>query len=112
MKYATIILLLMFLGTALSAHAAGEVNVSYDANTKLVTVSFTHSVKSATEHYIGKVTLRLNGKAVVSQALSLQESATGGTLIYKVPGLKKGDILEAATECNKGGTKSGKLTLK
>lgn len=95
----------------LDAHPAGEVSVSYQAATMQVTVNFTHSVKSATDHYINKVTLKLNKKVIITQTLSLQDSVAGGTLIYKVPGLKKGDVLEAVTECNKGGTKSTKLTM-
>jgi hypothetical protein len=111
MKYAILSLIILLFGTQLFAHPAGEVSMSYTAATQIVTVSFSHGVKSATEHYIEKVTLKLNNKVIVTQTLGLQDTISGGTLSYKVPGLKKGDVLEAVTECNKGGTKSRKLTL-
>ena len=112
MKKLSLILMAVLITAALSAHAAGKVSVGYDAKTSQVSVSFDHSVKSATEHYIQSITIRVNNKTVISQVYGLQETAAGGSAIYRIPGLKAGDVIEALTDCNKGGKKSDKLTLK
>ena len=102
---------MLLLGSQIMAHPAGDVKISYDASTQLVSVSFSHSVKSASEHFINKLTLKLNNKAIITQQLKLQDSLAGGSLSYKVPGLMKADVIEVITNCNKGGTKSAKITL-
>lgn len=112
MKHLILLALLLLAGLNLMAHPAGNVTLSYDAATRLVTVGFEHGVKSATDHFINSITLKLNGKTIVTQNTSIQETLAGGSYTYKVLNLKKGDVLEAITDCNKGGKKSAKTTLK
>jgi len=112
MKKLSLIIMAMIIAATLSAHAASSVSISYEATTQEVTVRFDHSVKSAADHYIQTLTLKLNNKTIISQVYALQEQTVGGTAVYRIPGLKKGDVLEAITDCNKGGKKSSKLTLK
>ena len=108
-----IIILIFVLGISLAfAHPAGDVTGKYDAKTQLLEVSYAHQVKDATDHYISSVTVLVNGKNVITHNLSLQESAEGGTLIYKLPALKVGDKISVNTECSKGGKKSTNLSIK
>jgi len=111
MKKYCFILIALIIVAVLSAHPASKVSISYDAKTSQVSVDFDHSVKSAADHYIQTLTLKINNNTVISQVYSLQEKAAGGTAIYRIPGLKKGDVVEVISDCNKGGKKSGKLTL-
>lgn len=111
MKKTIMTMLLLGLGIMLLAHPASTVSLKYDQNSDLLTVSYDHSVKSLAEHYIKTVTIKVGGVSVITQSLSTQDSATGGSLVYKLAGLKPGAKIEATTECSKGGKKSGTLTL-
>ncbi|HOH79494.1 MAG: hypothetical protein KBA79_01480 [Candidatus Cloacimonetes bacterium] len=111
MKKLSLLIITMILVAALSAHPASSVSISYDARNSQITVDFEHSVKSASDHYIQTLTLKINNKTIISQVYSLQEKSAGGLAIYRIPGLRKGDVIEVITDCNKGGKKSGKLTL-
>jgi len=104
--------LLIFAATLLFAHPASNVVLDYNAKTMLLTVTFDHSVKNPAEHYIGTVTVKLGDKEAIKQSLTSQETSTGGSLVYKLPNLKAGNIIEVTTECNRMGKKSAKLTLK
>ncbi len=112
MKKIIVISLLTLLVLGLYAHPASDVKMQYDTKTKQLTVDFKHSVKSATDHYINKVTILLDGKEVITQNLSLQDSNSGGSLVYKLSGIKSGSQVEAITNCNKTGKKSTKLSFK
>jgi len=111
MKKTIITLMLLGFGMLLLAHPASSVTLKYDQNTDLLTVSYDHNVKSPAEHYIKTVSIKVGGVNVITQNLSMQDSAMGGSLVYKLAGLKPGAKIEATTECSKGGKKSGTLTL-
>lgn len=112
MKTIIALILLLVLGVGLFGHAASNVTMSYDAKTKLLTVDFDHSVKNAADHYINNVTVKVSGKEVISQDLTVQESAAGGSLVYKLLGVKAGTVIDVVTTCNKVGKKAAKLTVK
>ncbi|MDZ4122516.1 MAG: hypothetical protein U1C33_08845 [Candidatus Cloacimonadaceae bacterium] len=106
-----IALLLGILGISLYAHPANKVTASYDAKTALLTVEFEHKVSNATDHFVYNITIQLNGKKTIEQVLTLQESTDGGSFVYKIPGLKKGDKINVVSDCNKGGKKSTTITI-
>jgi len=112
MKYMLTIILMITFATGLMAHAASNVSLDYDAKTQLITVKFDHSVKNAADHFISGVVIKVGGKEMISQTLNLQESAAGGSVVYKMINLKPGTVIEAVTECNKLGKKTAKLTIK
>lgn len=106
----TAILTLIALG--LFAHPASSASLSFDAKTQLLTLNFEHQVKNPADHFISMVVIKVAGKTLVTQNLNAQETATGGSLVYKLPGVKSGVVIEAVTTCNKTGNKSAKLTVK
>lgn len=112
MKKAIFLALLVLLAVSLVAHPASSMDLSYDAKTKLLTVNFDHSVKNPADHFISTMTIKVGGKDVIDQILSAQESATGGSLVYKLLGVKSGTVIEAISSCNKTGKKTTKLTVK
>jgi len=112
MKTIVFITLLLSLSIGLFAHPASNVTLNYDATTLLLTVNFEHSVKNPADHYISEMIIKIDGKQIISQNLPLQENPTGGSLVYKLPGLKTGNLIEAVAVCNKIGKKSAKLTIK
>lgn len=108
MKRIALFLPILALALGLVAHPASDVKVATDFTAKTVEVSFIHKVGHPTTHFIDEVKIKLNGKQIVTQALSLQSDGKGGKVSYLIPELKKGDVIEADTRCNQGGNKSGK----
>jgi len=105
-----LIILVMSIGS-LMAHPAGNVKATFNKENSLLTVEYAHKVRDAADHYIHYVEIKINAKEAILHKLSLQESLEGGTLIYKLPALKKGDKISVLTKCNKGGDKSSNITV-
>jgi hypothetical protein len=112
MRKQIFIAFLLLLALSLSAHPASSVDLSYDGKTQLLTVSFDHTVKNPADHFISSILIKVGGKDVISQSLSAQDSAAGGSVVYKLNGIKAGTVIEAVSTCNKIGKKSTKLTVK
>lgn len=112
MKTVLLVTLLLALSLGLFAHPASNVTLSWDAKTSLLTVSFEHSVKNPSDHFIKGVVIKLAGKEIINQSAVVQENSTNGSYVYKLLGIKSGTVIEAVTECNKIGKKSTKLTIK
>ncbi len=108
-----LILFVLLIATVISiyAHPAGNVTAEYDAKTQLLTVNFVHKVRDAVDHYIANTTVQVNGKKAIEQILPKQESTDGGSLVYKLADLKKGDKVSVITDCNKGGKKTVTITI-
>lgn len=107
MKKTIAILSTLVLVMGLSAHPAADVTVNLDYAGKTAEVIYKHTGGSAT-HFIDEVIVKLNGKRIITQTISMQATEKGGTVKYLIPELKKGDVVEADTHCSKGGNKSGK----
>jgi len=112
MKKHIIIALLALLALGLWAHPASNIGLNYDAKTQYLTVSFDHQVKNPADHYINSLVIKLDGKDAIVHNLSAQETAQGGTLVYKLIGVKVGTQIEAISTCNKTGRKSTRLVIK
>lgn len=110
------IVLIMLMGTMmiflLNAHPASEVKASFDKNTSILKVDFTHKVDNESAHFVFDVEVKLNGKKAVKQELWKQESKEGGSVLYKLTDAKVGDKIQIITDCNKGGKKSETLVVK
>jgi len=111
MKPTMIIIIMLFITALAFAHPAGKVSSSYDAKTQLLTVTYEHKVRDAADHFINAIFVQVNGKEAIRQNVSRQESLEGGSFIYKLISLKKGDKITVITECNKGGKKNHSLTI-
>ena len=93
------------------AHPANKVTATFNAETSILTVNFEHKVNNTADHFVYSILIQLNGKKAVEQIISVQETAEGGTFVYKMPGLKKGDKINVVTDCNKGGKRSATITI-
>jgi len=105
------LLLIYIISSSLFAHPASEVSAKYDVKTKFLTVTYAHQVRNADKHFIYEVTVKKGKKKIINQSISKQESAKGGTFIYKIIDLKKEDKIEVMTKCNKSGNKGTKITI-
>ena len=109
-KLITLIIATAILAS-LYAHSASEVKAEFNDGTKVLTVTYAHSVKDPASHFISTVTVELNEKEIISQKLSRQDDTKNGSVIYKIPEAKAGDKIMVKTRCNKGGNKNFELTV-
>ena len=93
------------------AHAPAKVNLSLDEENTILHVRFEHRVRDAAQHFVYRVTVRLNDKEIIDQTLGRQDDETGGSLLYRIAEAKPGDTIEVRVRCNKGGSKTGKITV-
>ncbi|MGC9362252.1 MAG: hypothetical protein ACP5F3_04910 [Candidatus Syntrophosphaera sp.] len=106
--------MIAFLGCVamLFAHPASNIDASYSAQNKTLTISFDHKVGDPADHFIQGVEVRLNDRMIISQVNTAQDSETGGTFIYRIPNLRKNDVIKVTLICNKTGKRSASMILK
>jgi len=85
------------------AHPPVRIDMSYDAANKIVTAVIVHPVQNSMNHYIYKVDVSINGKEVIEQKISFQETPDTQTVSYRLPDIKKGDIIGVEGYCNING---------
>ena len=112
MKHIVLLALMLALVVGIYAHAAADISANYTAKTRTLNISFDHSVKDPSTHFIQGIVVRLNDITIISQVCTAQETASGGEFVYRIPNLKKGDVLDIILDCNKGGRNSAKMVLK
>ncbi|HHS13514.1 MAG TPA: hypothetical protein ENN03_07060 [bacterium] len=96
---------------AASAHAPSELKGSFNAETRVLNVTFSHAVSDANSHYITEIKIFLNGKQIIEQKLLSQENGEGGELVYRIPDAEPGDKLRINARCNKIGAKTLNITI-
>lgn len=96
---------------ALFAHAPAKIDLSFNRETGLLTVAFGHKVRDPGDHYIAGISVSLNGTEIILQKADLQDTADGGTFVYKIVQAKPGDTIEVLLECVKGGKMKKSLKI-
>ncbi len=109
-----VLLLVIFVAVAmfLGAHPASGVKLDYDKKAQILRVDFVHKVDSEKDHFIDQFEVKVNKDKAVVQYLNIQETKDGGSVQYKIIGLKTGDIINVNTVCNKGGKKAENITIR
>jgi len=111
MKKIILLSLLTLISALALAHPAGAQNLRWDAKTNYLYVSYDHSVKNPADHFIQSVVIQVNGKTIITQLLTLQDTNQGGALVFKLPGMKKNDKIVMVSDCNKGGKKTSSIKV-
>jgi len=111
MKKIVLALSMAFALPLLFAHPALDVTLKYLQPSKNLIVVYQHPVKDVKDHYISEIKVELNGKEIITQKLSIQDTQTTGEVSYKIPEAKAGDKITVGTKCNKMGTKKAELTI-
>jgi desulfoferrodoxin (superoxide reductase-like protein) len=103
------VILFALMIPAAYAHPPSNVDVSFTDAGK-VQVLVTHAVGNPKQHYINKIEVSVNGEKVAEKEYTGQ---TGNQQIdaFDIPGLQKGDKVEARAYCNKGGDRKGEMTV-
>lgn len=111
-RIVSIIVVCVFLGIGMvHSHAPSNLELNFDKETLLLSVDFEHKVKDAESHFVYRVKVRLNEKDKIEQKLDRQDTENGGSLIYKINGVKSGDVIEVRLDCINGGAKTEKMTI-
>jgi hypothetical protein len=77
----------------------------------MLSVSYLHSVKNNSKHFITEIAIELNGKEIITQQLNFQDDKKQGDLSYKIIDAKENDKIKVTTRCNKGGKKGTELKV-
>lgn len=112
----TVLFMLSFLLVGLSgvaqAHPASAVQLSFDNDTKILTVMAMHKVKDPVQHYIAMITVAIGDNTVITQRFTSQTDATMQKVQYTLIDAKAGDVIKVGTKCSIQGYKEATLTVK
>jgi len=105
MKKITVLLILSFFICSIAyAHPPSDIKITYDPGTRILEAVIMHNVSDVKKHFIYKVDVGLNGKEIISQAISRQDDNLTQTVSYLIPDAKSGDALSVEGYCNLSGS--------
>ena len=107
-----IIFAFMLLVISVSAHPPKKITLKFDIKTQELDIKVDHSVKDMNDHFIEKLSVKVNGKEVYSEEFSKQKDLKADVYRILLENVKVGDEVELTASCNKWGKKSKKLTVK
>lgn len=102
----------LILGSQTFAHPPSKIDITYDNQSKILKAIITHPVSNLNNHYISKVDVALNGKEIVEQKISFQDSNSTQAVEYYIPDTKSGDVLSVEAYCSISGKLTEKITIK
>lgn len=108
-KNILMIVVLAMIPVVLSASPPKKVKLSYDEG-KLKIVA-THPTRDVNDHYIGYVSISVDGQEVKVIKPTKQTSDKAETIEVEIPEIKKGSLIEVKAKCNKFGSKTVELQL-
>ena len=93
-------------------HPPQYIKLTFDAKTKELEAVIKHFVGNATNHYIKKVDVGLNGKEVIEHQISKQDNPETQTVVYLIPDAKPGDTLSVGAYCSLFGKLEKEIKVK
>ena len=105
-----VLLFYVLLGQAL-AHAPSKIDLTYDADKKVLHLEMTHVSTNLLKHYIRKIIIYKNEEEV--QNIYLVKQTTASTVVEDVPlEAKDGDVIRVKAICAEAGYKEESLTIR
>ena len=92
------------------AHPPQDVQLSYDSNSQMLSVTITHKSPFPGTHYIKSVEIKKNGNVMSINKYENQPDQATFTYSYKVAAANA-EILEVKASCSLFGSKTGMLTV-
>ena len=96
-------ILSFFICSAAYGHPPSDMKITYDSKTKILTALIMHNVGDVKKHYINKIDVGLNGREIISQAISQQDSGISQKVSYLIPDVKAGDKISVEAYCSISG---------
>ena len=103
-KIALFLILSFFICSVAYAHPPSDIKIIYDSGTKTLKTVIMHNVSDVKKHFINKVDIGLNGKEIISHAISQQDNNASQTVSYLIPDAKSGDALSVEGYCSLSGS--------
>ncbi|MDD5258854.1 MAG: hypothetical protein PHD29_02700 [bacterium] len=103
--------LLFYPGIAL-AHPPTAIQVK-NLDATQIEVTVLHGTRDPDAHHIEEIVVSLNGKKIIEQAFSTQQTKDAQKAVYNLPELAKNPkaVLKVYADCNKGGDKTKEFIL-
>jgi len=98
----SVIFLLMFAAHAF-AHPPSDIIFNFNAQNSIISIGIVHQVQDAQKHFIGDISIKLNGNKWIMQNFLIQTNLQTQAVSYVALGLKKGDVIEVTAACNQKG---------
>jgi len=98
----SVIFLLMFTSHAF-AHPSTDIIFNFDSRNNVLSIGVVHVVQDAQKHFIGIISVKLNGNKWLMQNFLTQTNLQTQAVGYVILGLKKGDVIEVTADCNQKG---------
>jgi hypothetical protein len=101
-RYFVIILMVIgmsLIGIQVFGHPPQNMELDYDAETKILDVTITHSVSNPNDHYIYKVEIKKNDELIQTENYDNQPSSTTFTYSYSVDAVG-GNVLKVTAFCS------------
>lgn len=111
MQISALALFVMLLAECVFAHPPTDVELTFDQETMILTVSASHMVGKITKHYIEKIVVELNDEEIITQRLRIQSSEAKQEVSYAIPGTRVGDTFSVTAYCNIAGKKKNTLLI-
>lgn len=109
-KFLSLLLVLLFTGSALLAHPPGKPKISYNKTTGDITITISHPVKNASNHYLDLVWVSVDGEETIFE-YDKQTSLENHKIVINMPGLETGTKIKVKSKCNYFGKKKGKYKV-
>jgi hypothetical protein len=105
-----IFLFLCIIAQPSYATAPKSVDLVYDMNAQILSVTISHYTLSAGGHRIKSVEIKKNGVVISKNEYDTQPTNELFTYTFKIPAVK-GEIFEVTATCNLWGSKTSTLTV-
>jgi hypothetical protein len=94
----------------LSATPPSRIEAAFDSTGQILSVRVDHATRNVNNHYIKLITVKLNGRLIISQSLASQADAVYQDAVYKIIDARSGDKIEIEATCSMFGSKSVTIT--
>lgn len=102
-KIIMFLILIFFTVSSACAHPPSDMKITYDLKARVLKAVIMHNVSDSKKHFIREVDIGLNGKNIISHAISRQDDIPSQTVIYRIPDARIGDVLSVEAYCSISG---------
>lgn len=111
MRSIFVTLVMVMVGLLAYAHPPKNVDLSYDAESGILSINAVHAVKDVASHYVDQVEILINGEQKELLKAEKQGDSELAIFTYEIGSLQTGDVVEVIARCNKVGKRSAKLEI-
>ena len=107
-----VVFIFLVVASTAYAHPPSDIKIDFDPKTKMLHTVIIHNTSNPLNHYINKVDVGLNGKAIIEHSISREDNNKEQTVSYLIPDVKDGDVLSVEGHCSISGQLKKQITVK